>query len=100
MAFVKKDPLHSSTLSYDYLGDLYQWEKQIRNAPVWSGSICVIQGDKDSIVKWKYNLPFMETKVENLEVHIIPGAKHQLANEIETYRTQTFDLIFQYLKKP
>ncbi|MGI9535614.1 MAG: alpha/beta hydrolase [Desulfocapsaceae bacterium] len=100
LAFVKKDPLHNSTLSYDYLGDLYQWEKKLRNAPVWSGSICVIQGDKDSIVKWKYNLPFMETKVENLEVHIIPGAKHQLANEIEAYRTQTFDQIFQYLEKP
>jgi pimeloyl-ACP methyl ester carboxylesterase len=27
LAFVKKDPLHSSELSFEYLNDLYRWEK-------------------------------------------------------------------------
>lgn len=99
LAFVKRDPLHSSILSYDYLGDLYRWEKKIRKAPVWPGSICLIQGEQDSVVKWKYNIPFLKTKVDDLDIHIIPGARHQLANETETYRTLTFDLIFQYLDK-
>lgn len=98
LAFVKKDPLHSAILSYDYLSDLYQWEKKVRDYPVWSGSICVVQGNKDSIVDWKYNIPFLQSHVEDLEVHMIPGAKHQLANEIDVYRNQTFELIFHYLE--
>ena len=94
LAFVKKDPLHSSILSYEYLEDLYAWEKAARNYPVWDGSIIVIQGTDDDIVDWSYNLDFLREKISRPEIHLIPDGKHQLLNEREELRSQTFKLIF------
>lgn len=98
LAFVKADPLHSSVLSFGYLVDLYAWEKQIRNNPVWPGSVLIIQGDADTVVDWKYNLDFLRAKIQRPEIHLIPGARHQLANEREELRTPIFDLIFSRLQ--
>ena len=100
LTFVKRDPLHSSELSFEYLKDLYQWEKQIQNYPVWPGSIAIVQGDQDSIVDWTHSIEFLQEKIQHTDVFIISGAKHQLANESEVLRTQAFDMIFKYLDPP
>lgn len=96
--FVKNDPLHSSDLSFNYLGDLYKWEKRARKYPVWPGTLYVIQGDNDNVVDWQYNLKFLSSKVEHVEVRMIPGAKHQLANERKELRDQVFQEIFNALQ--
>ena len=94
LAFVKKDPLHSSILSYEYLEDLYAWEKAVRKYPVWEGSVVVIQGTDDDIVDWSYNLDFLREKITDPEIHLIPDGKHQHLNERDELRAQTFKLIF------
>jgi alpha-beta hydrolase superfamily lysophospholipase len=98
IAFVKKDPLHSSELSFEYLEDLYTWNKRVQTYPVWPGSLLIIQGDADDIVDWNYNLAFLRKKIQHTDVVIIPGARHQLANESDELRTQAFEHIFDYLK--
>ena len=95
LAFVKQDPLHSSTLSYEYLEDLYAWEKTLDEYPVWPGTITVIQGEDDDIVNWDHNLEFLNRKIQHLQVYMIPGGKHQLANERPELRDQAFKLIFE-----
>ncbi|WFB36229.1 alpha/beta hydrolase [Kiritimatiellota bacterium B12222] len=100
MDFVKQDPLHSNTLSFEYLEDLYAWEKTTQDYPLWSGSLCIIQGDDDNIVDWDYNLDFLREKIQDPEIYIIPEARHQLANESEALRQQVFQLIFTYLNQP
>jgi lysophospholipase len=97
LAFVKNDPLHSGSLSLEFLDDLYAWEKQIQNDPVWPGSLLIIQGDADTVVDWKYNLKFLRKKIQLPEIYLIPGARHQLANEREELRDQVFDIIFTHL---
>lgn len=99
LAFVKKDPLHHGELSFEYLEELYAWEHRVQDDPVWPGEVLIIQGDKDDIVDWKYNLEFLESKITHTDIHIIPGARHQLANEIPSLRQPVFDLIFQYLEE-
>jgi alpha-beta hydrolase superfamily lysophospholipase len=98
-AFVKKDPLHSSDLSLQYLGDLYRWEKRFKTYPVWPGSIRIVQGDADTVVDWEYNLEFLRTRIQHTEVHMIRGAKHQLVNERKELREQAFDTIFSTLEQ-
>jgi len=98
LAFVKQDPLHSGLLSFEYLDDLYTWEKQIQKNSVWPESVLIIQGDHDTVVDWKYNLKFLRTKIKHPEIHIIPNARHQLINESEEFRNQVFTLIFQQLE--
>ena len=100
LAFVKKDPLHSSTLSLEFLDDLFRWEKQIQNAPIWPGSVLIIQGDADAVIDWKYNLKFLRKKIQHPEIHLIHGARHQLCNENAQLRDQVFKLIFADLKTP
>jgi alpha-beta hydrolase superfamily lysophospholipase len=100
LAFVQRDPLQSKVLSFEYLGDLYEWEKRSRDYPVWPGSLCIIQGDTDAIVDWEYNLPFLSSKIQRTEIHMIPGARHQLVNEREELRNQVFELIFNTLDAP
>jgi alpha-beta hydrolase superfamily lysophospholipase len=97
LAFVKQDPLHSGILSFEYLEDLYAWEKQVQNDSVWPGSVLIIQGDRDTVVDWKYNLEFLRKKIKHPEVHLISGARHQLTNESDAFRNQVFDIIFQQL---
>jgi len=99
LAFVKQDPLHSDILSFEYLKDLYAWEKQVQKKPVWPGSVLIIQGDQDTVVDWKYNLKFLRAKIQHPEIHLIHGALHQLANEREGLRDQVFDLVFQSLEQ-
>jgi len=99
LAFVEKDPLHSKVLSFEYLKDLYAWEKQVRNYPVWPGSVLVIQGDADKIVDWKYNLDFLRAKIQHPDIKLVPGARHQLANEREELRNPIFDLIIPLQEK-
>lgn len=99
LAFVKNDPLHSNTLSLEYLHDLYEWEKTTRSYPVWPGPVCIIQGDRDKIVDWKYNLKFLQQKIGQPTIHLLSGARHQLANESESMRYEVFQHIFEFLNE-
>ena len=99
LTFVKKDPLHSAQLSFEYLDELYAWEKRMHTYPPWPGEVLIIQGDQDDIVEWEYNLNLLTTRIPNAEVHIIPEARHQLANESPAIRNTVFDLMFDYLDK-
>ena len=98
LAFVKQDPLHSNFLSLEYLNDLYNWEKHVQDNPIWPGNILIIQGDQDTVVDWKYNLTFLQKKIQSTEIHIIPTARHQLANERSELLDKTFNIIFQSLE--
>jgi alpha-beta hydrolase superfamily lysophospholipase len=97
--FALKDPLRIETISYEYLEDLYEWEERAREYPEWEGPVLIIQGDRDDVVDWKYNLEFLRKKLPDAETRIIPGARHQLANESDEYRIQVFDMAFGWLSK-
>ena len=57
----------------------------------------VIQGDLDETVDWKYNLKVIRAKFEDPDIRVLPGARHQLANENETFRRKIFAIIDEYL---
>jgi len=97
LAFVKQDPLHSDILSFEYLDELYAWEKQVHKNSTWPNSVLIIQGECDTVVDWKYNLEFLRTKISDPEIYLIPEARHQLPNERTALRNQVFNLIFQKL---
>ena len=57
----------------------------------------LFNGDQDDIVDWEYNIKFLQAKIQKVDLFIIPGARHQLANESEELRALAFELIFDYL---
>lgn len=97
LAFVKQDPLHSSILSYEYLADLYAWEKTVHDYPVLDDRLIVIQGTDDDIVDWRYNLDFLYEKFTDPKIQFIENGKHQLLNERDELREKTIDFIFDAL---
>lgn len=100
LEFARNDPLGIEAISYEYLEDLYEWEKRVRGYPECESPILILQGDRDEVVEWEYNLEFLQEKMPNAEIRIIPGARHQLANEIDEYRIRVFDLVFGWLSEP
>ena len=46
---------------------------------------------------WQYNLEMIKKKFESPDIRMLPGARHQLANENEAFRRKIFAIIDEYL---
>jgi len=82
-----------------FLTALHKWNKRIKQYPVFSRTIFIIQGTNDSIVDWKYNVRFLKKKIETVYPELIENARHQLVNENSCIRAEVFDEIKHFLEK-
>ena len=90
-AFLKwfdRDPLQSKTFPVKWATALYRWEAGIVSAAPRTLPVSVIQGSGDDCVDWRYNIPFLRKKIPGCDVHMIEGARHQLLNETEPWRSE------------
>lgn len=91
------DPLQSKLLSSRWVGALKKWIPTIEAARKVSISPVIIQGDLDETVDWRHNLNVLEDKFDRPEIHMLSGARHQLANESEDFRRKINRIIDRYL---
>jgi alpha-beta hydrolase superfamily lysophospholipase len=98
--FVKKDPLQNQTLSIAFLAALNSWNERIKKYHRLSRPVLIIQGSADTVVDWKYNIGFFKTAIGPLEVQMVAGARHQLANESDALRVNIFNSVFEYIDRP
>lgn len=91
------DPLQHRGVSARWVGALKKWMPGFERAEPVHISPIIIQGDKDTTVDWRYNLDLIGEKFHEPEVHIISGARHQLANESEEFRRQVNRIIDHHL---
>lgn len=91
------DPLQSRLLSARWVGALKRWIPQFEQAGKVAVSPIIIQGDKDGTVDWRYNLGVIEEKFTQPEVHLLKGARHQLANEDWAFREQIRQVLVEHL---
>lgn len=92
-----EDPLQAQWLSARWVTALKRWIPHIEAAGRVSLSPVIIQGDLDETVDWQHNLGVLEDKFSHPEVHILKGARHQLANESPSYRAQINRIIDRHL---
>lgn len=97
LTFVQNDPLQVEMLSVRFLKNLHKWDGCVQQYTSTPKSVLIIQGTGDSVVDWQYNIAFLKTKIDGLEVELVEGGKHQLVNEKFAVRKKAFDLIFQYI---
>ncbi|MCK5243383.1 alpha/beta hydrolase [bacterium] len=98
VAFIKKkDPLSPKYLPLAWMQALFSWNNHMQKYPATSKKILVIQGDRDNIIDWKYNLKFITNKFKHMDKKIINRGGHQLFNEIPDIRKKVFNLIDVYL---
>lgn len=93
-----KDPLQAKKVSVRWINAMFNWDKKIANAKTSHRPVLVIQGTKDNIIDWKFNIKFILSKFKNTEVELIINARHELFNESADIRKEVFSQINSYLE--
>ena len=91
------DPLQSPVLSARWVTALKRWIPDFERLGKVSISPVVIQGDLDETVDWRHNLNVIEDKFASPEIHVLSGARHQLANESEAFRARINRILDRHL---
>lgn len=91
------DPLQHHQLSARWVGALKKWIPGFERAASVRISPVIIQGDMDETVDWRHNLSIIEDKFSEPEIHILKGARHQLANEHRDFREQINRILDRHL---
>lgn len=113
LKFLKyQDPLSAKSFSLKWAGAMFEWDDKIEgknSGKVLPGltnkdkelnrPMLIIQGTKDNIVNWRYNIRFILSKFKNSRIELIENARHELFNESQQYRDEVFSLIKDYLTK-
>ncbi|HJV45106.1 MAG TPA: alpha/beta hydrolase [Bacillota bacterium] len=94
----KQDPFRGKYVPLDWIHALQKWNTTISQIQPMDIPVLILQGNQDRTVDWRYNIPFLQTKLPLAQVDIIPSAKHQLLNEVESIRTPIFERMLGYLQ--
>ncbi len=98
VTFLKNDPLRCRHVAIRWLDALYAWNKRMAAYSPRRGPVLIIQGEADRVVDWKYNLPFLETKITGSRVKLIANTRHQLLNESDPMRSEVLGHISAYIE--
>lgn len=99
LEFLARDPLQSQSIPLKWAKAMYAWEDKIQDYPKIDQPLCIVQGEEDTVVDWRYNISFLKDKIGPIRIKLIPGAKHQLINERIDLRSKAFHEIRIYLEK-
>jgi lysophospholipase len=58
-------------------------------------AINIVQGDQDTTVEWRHNMPLLLEKFPQRKLLIIEGGRHHMVNEESEKRQQ----VYQWLEK-
>jgi alpha-beta hydrolase superfamily lysophospholipase len=97
LAFVRNDPLQSHRIHVSWVGALRRWLADLPLQDLGVGPVLLVQGDADTTVDWRYNLPRYGKLFPGLRVELVHGAGHQLANESSLLRERYLTVVDQYL---
>ncbi|MGL1892378.1 MAG: alpha/beta hydrolase [Spirochaetaceae bacterium] len=59
-----------------WLDELKKWNKEVKKYNVKDDEILIFQGDRDSVVDWKYNTKFIKSKYANSSLILKEGGSH------------------------
>ena len=92
-----QDPLQSQVMSAKWVSALKRWIPDFERASRVKISPIIIQGDMDETVDWRHNLNVIEDKFSSPEIHLLSGARHQLANESAAFREKINRILDKHL---
>jgi len=94
------EPLQNHETPLTWVKALFDWNrylnslKKTSNAPLY-----IIQGKKDIVVDWRYNIPYLQKKFPGMDVTYIKEGKHNLHKECKQIKEEVFRLILTDLEK-
>lgn len=93
LKFFRDDPLQCKHFPVKWAKAYYTWNKRVKSCEIIRAPVTVIQGTKDDIVDWRYNITFLSRKIPDLEIFYIKNARHQLMNEAEPFLGEFLDIL-------
>lgn len=97
--FVKnRDPFQSRQVPFSWVRAYLNWNKDIRGlSPREDLAFHLLQGDRDSVVDHRMNIPFLQKTFPRSRVYYYEDAMHSLFNEHDPVRTAVFGDILRIL---
>lgn len=92
------DPLRSYFLDHRWVRALVNWNEKNQFYKTCSEKLLVIQGHNDTVVDYKYNLPYLQQRFTNLKIVEVKEFSHWVTNEVIENRNKLFTIISSYLE--
>ncbi|SIS43489.1 alpha/beta hydrolase [Neptunomonas antarctica] len=94
-----QDPLQDKWVAVNWIGAMLEWVELIESGPCKDGPITVIQGTDDKTVDGQHNVQVLRQLYSEIDVLLVDGGRHHLANEGLVWREQVFSKIQNVLKQ-
>lgn len=91
------DPLQSRWLMVNWISAMKNWLDRFDAQPTLAISSLMVQGEQDATVDWRYNIPHIQNKLPEAELHYLSEARHHLANESADIRARLWQILISYL---
>lgn len=80
------DPLGAESFPVHWVEELFSWNERNAAYGTLALPLTVLQGDKDTVVDWRFNLPFLEARITGLRVVSVKGGTHHVFRYADTLR--------------
>ena len=91
------DPLSPRVFPVHWVASLFAWNERNRSYSGIPGPVTVIQGDRDSVVDWRYDLPYLRARIDDLEVVIVRNGTHMVFRYSDERRAAVESVLDRYL---
>lgn len=91
------DPLQPLALSVRWVGALKKWVQMIEECESSNLAINIVQGDQDTTVEWRHNMPLLLEKFPQRKLLMIPGGRHHIVNEEVSKREQVYQWLAEQI---
>ncbi|MBD3419474.1 MAG: alpha/beta fold hydrolase [Chitinivibrionales bacterium] len=95
LKFKRHDPLQAKQFPVRWGQACFAWNEKIQSYSRISARVTIFQGAKDDVVDWKYNIPFLKSKIKVVDVTMIEDAKHHIHNEASMLREPFLDALLE-----
>jgi alpha-beta hydrolase superfamily lysophospholipase len=99
LKFTSKDPLQFKTVPLSWFESLIRWNAEITGYQSSNIPVFILQGSKDTIVDYRYNLEFLKKKFNEITIKHYQEGNHHLLNEREDLKEVIYTEINNYLKQ-
>ena len=96
----QQDPLQGRRIALTWLKALYAWNDRLSAYDPIEKPVMILQGKKDSVVDWRYNIAALQKRFTTVRVVWIERGRHQLFNESPPIRAEVLEAVIDYLKAP
>jgi lysophospholipase len=91
----EQDPLQPLALSVRWVGALKKWVQMIEESEPSDLAINIVQGDQDTTVEWRHNMPLLLEKFPQRSLLMIKDGRHHIVNEEISKRQQAYQWLEQ-----